>query len=258
MPPEVVGWTVTFICMLLSIRFATAFLQENPRLFTAMALFASAWALVLGFYAISYNLRDLDTLPEYAQLPANIKQLLNDLPDFDNNLGFFLFVYIGGLLFLQSEAESAPKRPINIVFIQRLALALLVFIAVPKAFEFPVPTGANLALTLDQTKAVVAGAVGLFGMACLGVGAWSISTTSSQRILLVGVIGFYSYLKAFLVFVRWYEPGLHLSPSLIYQFAAGKLLLTLVLGSIVAHHGMTKLLRAKGPRDWIFHFFWLS
>jgi hypothetical protein len=256
--PEFVGWIVTFICMVLSIRFATAFLQENPRLFTAMALFASAWALVLSFYAISYNLRRLHALPEYPQLPANIKQLLNDLPDLDNNLAFFLFVYIGGLLFLQSEAESAPRRPIHIVFIQRLALGLLVFIAVPKVFEFPVPTGANPPLTLDQTKAVVAGAVGLFGMACLGVGAWSISTTSSQRILLVGVTGFYGCLKVWLVCKRWNHPGPDLSPSLIYLFAAGKLLLTLVLGSIVAHHGMTKLLRAKGPRDWIFHFFWLS
>lgn len=254
--PEVVGWIITFICMVLSIRFAIAFLQENPRLFTAMALFACAWALTLSFYAILYILRDLETLPVYTQLPMNTKQLLNDLPDLNSDLAFFLFVYIGGLFLLQSEAEHAPKRPINIVFIQRLALGLLVLIAVPRAFEFHDPAGVNLGLTLDQTKAIVAGVVGLFGMACLGLGTWSISTTSLQRILLIGVIGLYSCLKVYLVLVRWYEPGHHLSSLLIYLFAAGKLLLTLVIGSIVAHHGMPKSLRMNGPRHWVSQLFW--
>jgi hypothetical protein len=272
-PYEAVGWTATLICVWLSIRFATVFLRENPRLFTAMALFACAWALVLSFYAILPVLRDVANLPQYAELPANFKLLMKDLPDLDTELASFLWVYTGGLFLLQSEAESAPRRPINIVYLQRLALRLLILIAVPRAFGIPgiadhiaeifPPLSdlfhrlANL-LSLDHVRIFVAGAADVFGLACLLWGILSISSTRLQQALIIFAIGIYAYLKLSLAIQRWDAPDQVLSEWLTYQFAAAKIFMTLVLGGIVADHGMSKSLRMKGPGHWISRFFYFS
>ncbi len=144
------------------------------------------------------------------------------------------------------------------MFIQRLALWLLVFIAVPKTFELPGLAGEYLGINRDETKVFVAGTVDLFGLTCLLVGTLWISTTNVQRFLITVAIGIYGYLKVRYALAHWHNINPYLSASLIYQFAAGKLLLTLVLGSIVAHRGTPESLRMKGPRHWTSHFFALN
>lgn len=45
------SWVATLLCLVITTRTATAFLKDDARLFTAMALFALVWALLLPYYS---------------------------------------------------------------------------------------------------------------------------------------------------------------------------------------------------------------
>ncbi len=192
-----------------------------------------------------------------------IRQALQGLKDLITDLASFLLVYIGSLLVLETQAEHTLKRPIHIVFLQRLALIMLILIAVPRAFEAPGLAGKVVGLNVQETKVLLGCAVDMIGFAALAVGALRISA-ALLFILQLAVLGFYSYLEIYSALDDWNR--IHqgatetkfASISLLYQLSAAKVLLTLTLGTIVANHGMPPAMRAKGPLHSISHFLYLT
>jgi hypothetical protein len=109
-PTLALGWLVTLACAVLSLVVALRSLQQSPRMFTAMALFACSWILVLGVY------KQTAQENEFAGLMAEV--------------GSFLDVYIGGLLVLEGELEIDRENFVHrVASLQRWALWLLLFIA---------------------------------------------------------------------------------------------------------------------------------
>src|SRR5271157_2631643 len=90
---DFVGSLAALFCVCWSAWIAFTDLQFNSRLFTVMALFASAWLLVAGSY---YN-------PE-GQRVSEPNERISDL---DTDIASCLIAYIGGLLALE---VPNPKR----------------------------------------------------------------------------------------------------------------------------------------------------
>jgi hypothetical protein len=109
-----IAWSATFICVLIPWGVAkTTALQKHPRLYTAMALLACVWMLVLVLYVA----------PEEIQTPRE-RQAVSIAGD----IAAVLLVYIGGLL--AAEAQQTPGGgPVGIARAQKAALWLLFFIA---------------------------------------------------------------------------------------------------------------------------------
>lgn len=130
-----IGGGVAFFCMFLSIQFAKAFLSENSRLFTAMALFACSWALVLFAYGMLLKedqikefsksseslIADKNKIsPEVANRVASLKESADKLKnETDDSRGVvvaissFLFVFVGGLLMLEGRSVKAKNEQLD-------------------------------------------------------------------------------------------------------------------------------------------------
>ena len=111
-----IAWLVTLACAVISLGTALKFLEHDSRMFTVMALFACSWILVLGIY-------------EQKEAENKLASLMADIAS-------FLDVYIGGLLILEGQIDE-QNRAMRVVWLQRWALWLLLFITVPRAFPFP-------------------------------------------------------------------------------------------------------------------------
>ncbi len=235
-----IAWSATLLCAFMSARFATAYLRHNPRLFTAMALFAFTWAHVLGYYI---------TAPDSTAGNA----LADKLSDLITDLASFLFVYIGGLLFLDSD-DDAKKATVSVL--QKLGLVFLLFIIAPKSCAFD-PQGEILGLTVADLKQGVSTALLLAGYASVALGAYGIAGPGAFTLLAAILV---VYASSELIYTaRCWGGACHImAPGFAYLFAGLKLLFAPVFGSIVAFHGMTPDDRKRGPRYWILHFFYLA
>jgi hypothetical protein len=108
------AWVVTLVCFLLSAQTALSFLKHNSRLFTAMALFALGWAILLIYYG---NIGD--------------RTHLRDLTAFVD----FLWIYMAALLRLVAmEADLVPRGSTmreTVIPLQGFALLLLGVLVAP-------------------------------------------------------------------------------------------------------------------------------
>src|SRR5580700_2252076 len=105
-----ISWSSAFGCAVISMLVARTFLRDNSRLFTAMALLACGWMLVLGSYGTPNDL-----------------QLLN----FTMDIASVLFAYVGALLVAEAKSRSANEG--GHTWEQDVAMGLLIFAAVPTA-----------------------------------------------------------------------------------------------------------------------------
>jgi hypothetical protein len=267
MSPQKLAWLVTLICMVLSARFAVAFLRDSPRLFTVMALFACVWAHILGFYGLhldNINQADLATWGENAVTkPAavEIKQLASDLQrltDFITNIAGFLLIYIGALLMLEAREgkQLHPRRAT--VPLQSFALVMLLLIALPRALSIPSPDGDSPGLTQSQVNVIVSIVVDVLACVSIVAGAWAISGGPVFALLAL-VMGVYGTVLVMQDLNRWESiEYFHMSNFYLYSFSGLKLACTLLLGCIVSSHGMTSEMRKKGFSHWVAHFFYLA
>src|ERR1700680_1276571 len=93
MTTALASWLAPFFCMLFAARLGNAFLRTNPRLYTAMALFACCWAILLPYY-----------------IPGTVQQ-----SNLFRAISGFLLVYIGGILMLEAQPHSAQPNHDSIV-----------------------------------------------------------------------------------------------------------------------------------------------
>jgi hypothetical protein len=141
-----IAWGVTLTCVLIAY-VASKALRDNPRLFTAMALLACAWVLVLGAYG--------------AREARPLAYLVTDIAS-------FLLVYVGVLLAL----ESPQGRGLVVAsWLQRGAFWLLLAIVLPRQLQFPsllqLPP-----VSLDQFEIGAGLVLALLGFLSLAFGAW--------------------------------------------------------------------------------------
>ena len=218
-----IGWLVTLLCVLISARVAFAFLRNSTRLFTVMSLFAFSWMMVLSRY----------THPEATKLAAPIIDLAS-----------FLDVYIGGLLVLEGRKEGDPPQKVSLL--QRVALVILLFIALPRAIELPGPLQEWLGqgLNVYQAKVVVSTLLDVAGYLSVAIGA-SVISRRVPLVLLVLVLGCYGVLSIALAIESWQGEASQMPAHLLYAFALGKLAYTLLFGYIVAYHAMSDEEKAR-------------
>ena len=217
--PEIlypIAWSVTLACVFISAAFALISLRNHPRLFTVMALLTCTWMLVLGAYGA----------PEERKLS-----------DLVSDIAAFLLVYIGGLLVLESRTDE-PGGTSSVSALQTTAISVLLFIAVPRALEFPGPMAQvtkhffdATGLTVDQTKQLVSFGLTIVAFLSLAQGVHSICDGTIYRVF-VGILCFYAALELGRTIDIWikYRP---MGPGFVYGFALAKVATTVTLGIIV-------------------------
>lgn len=231
------GWAIALVCVLASARFAFAFLRHNARMFTVMALFTCEWMCVLGGYGAADERKLADLITDIAS---------------------FIEVYIGGLLLLETSRHEEGLPP-NASWLQTGGLAILLFIALPRQFDFPAPAAHLLGtagLSVYQAKLLASLAMVLVGAVSILLGARGISSTPAWAAL-IAVLMFYVTLETARTYDIWLvAEGDHkpMSVAFIYGFGLAKLMYTAVLGSIVAGHGMVEEMRARGFGYWVRRF----
>jgi hypothetical protein len=210
-----IGWTATLICVLFSVWIAFKFLQNDPRMFTVMALFACSWMLVLGLY---------ETKDE-----SRLANIMTDVAS-------FLDVYVGGLLILEGRDDHRTRLK-NIAWLQGWALWLLFFIAVPRAI--PVPTEVKEWLHISDVTAYQAGLVtsaimDILGFVSIALGASRVSGWASYIVLLFILIfyGLAEIAREATIWSAW-KP---MPAYFVFFFAAAKLSLTATFCFIVVRH----------------------
>jgi hypothetical protein len=235
------GWAVTLVCVLFSARIAFAFLRHDARMFTVMALFTCGWMCVLGGYSAADERKLADLITDIAS---------------------FIEVYIGGLLLLEVAARDKDMPP-NASWLQTGGLALLLFIALPRQFEFPAPAARLLGtagLSVYQAKVLASLAMTLIGFISIAIGARGIASSGSYAALIVALL-LYVSLEIARMHDIWLVPeGSHkpMSVAFIYGFGLSKLMYTAVFGWIVAKHGMPSEMRERGASYWIRRFLALA
>jgi hypothetical protein len=236
-----IAWYVTLSCVIFAARIAFAFLKDNPRIFTVMALMACAWTLVLGFYGAIARGEDASQLPG----------LVSDIAS-------FLLVYSGGLLILDTNDPQGGSG--HVVPIQTLSLSLLLFIAAPRAVEIvssPVGQSPLLAVSTAAAKDVVSALLVVVALSSIGFAVWRISSglslvVLSSALLIYGVSVLYANVHCIWDVCKR-DP--QISRQLALMFSALKLVITVHFGWIVAVYGMSPVARNAGLRHWVLHFF---
>ena len=241
-----IPWIATLGCVIFSSAIAFAFLRENPRLFTVMALFAFSWSLLLPYWAMPSSERgSWEVIGVYTG---------------------FLTVYIGALLLLHAHAlQAASLSHWGVVALQATALRLLLYVVMPSALlllgleklnsfyniNMDEPTMQTI---LRQIQSVIGFALGLIGFACIIWGVRRIGGTISA-IALSAVLICYATIELAANIQFWFKLDDKLPPFCTYcppptwypnLFAIMKSLYTLVFGSTIAYHGMPAADRQAG------------
>jgi hypothetical protein len=231
------GSTMTLVCVLFSARIAFAFLHHNARMFTVMALFTCEWMCVLGGYGAADERKLADLITDIAS---------------------FLEVYCGGLLLLEGTS-SDNDRPANTSWLQTAGLALLLFIALPRQFDFPAPAARVLGaagLNVYQAKLLASLGMVMIGFLSIALGTRRLASPPAYATLIMALVLYLSLETARTYDIWWVAEGSHkaMSVGFIYGFGLCKMIYTVVFGCIVAGHGMTREMRDGGPSFWIRRF----
>jgi hypothetical protein len=184
-----IAWSATFVCVAISVLFARSFLDNNPRLYTAIALFACVWMLVLASYG---DVNDL-----FKNQPEDVKELYRTVVGIASDIAAVLLAYVGALLIADVHAQL-EGRPLGVRWEQRVPLYLLFLVAVPQAISIPGPLG-RLAEYFFGGPQVSSRHVGLIvsqilvfaGFASLARGTYLISGPSTRFKVLAVVLALY-------------------------------------------------------------------
>ena len=238
------GYRATLFCAFFSAQIALAFLFRNPRLFTAMALLACMWMCVTGAY--------IDPR----------EPILSDLI---TDIASFLEVYVGGLLL--AEATKNNEEP-QVSWLQAVALLLLLFIVWPKQIAFPEIVAdfvGKAYLNEIETKYLASCMLVFVGFASILYGTLRLTGPTLGFFLLFLVIAGYETATIAREYELWLDKCTHLKdikcPArgayYTLAFSASKVAYAVILGCIVAYHGMPSDLRGTGLVGWIKKFLYI-
>jgi hypothetical protein len=151
----------------------------------------------------------------------------------------------------------------NASWLQTGGLALLLFIALPRQFDFPPPAARLLGtagLSVYQAKLLASVAMVLIGFVSISIGARKIASSGIYAALIT-VLALYVSLEIARTYDIWLvAEGSHkpMSVGFIYGFGLSKLMYTAVFGWIVAIHGMPSEMRDRGASYRIRRFLLLA
>jgi hypothetical protein len=231
---KIVAWWATLVCVIYSARLATTFLKHNSRLFSALALLACGWALLLPYYSTN--------------VPSELYAAY----------GGFLLVYIGGLLALEANEKKGVTHDHSVVVLQQAALALLLVIAAPSGFALRGPDNQTVfGLTILQSEILVATLLDITGYVSAAYGLYRLSSHRLGAAFAALAVA-YSLLEIAYT-VRYWPPSNGaeveaMSASFRYALAAAKVLFTGAFASSVAYQGMKPDVRNAGLGDWVLRF----
>jgi hypothetical protein len=208
-----VGWYSALACCAISYYVARQ-VKEHARLYTALALFAGAWALVAA--AIESRLLEPDR-------PTGLSDRAQDIAS-------YLLVYSGAIL-----AREDPTRKWLMTaqqWIQGGGLALLFLLVVRSQFS-------NLGLTPEQVQLFGGEAMSQLGFLSVALGAYAVASRKVFGWLVTVLV---IYIGAGLL--RTIELGAlpagvartFLQPPFVYVFIAERFLLTGLYCHVVAAH----------------------
>lgn len=215
-----IGIYASLVCVWVSGNLALSYLKKSPRLFTAMALFAFIWALLIVYWGTD-DKKTQATLSVYTS---------------------FLLVYIGGLL----EAHAKDKNKLddfNLVDqFQYWAVALLLVVVTGKTF---------IGFEHDKVIAIIDEILFVLGISAVWMGMKKLSNSSAFFTLTLILIAYIVIQAGYLIPTFKEELGdlsrYNLPMSYYpYCFAALKVILTLVFGCMVAYIGMSEENRRLG------------
>jgi hypothetical protein len=224
-PDKSIAWAVTFACMLFAGRVANTFVAHNPRLYTALALFTLARAMLLPYYGVGQ--------------PSELFVAF----------GGFLAIYIGFLLVLEADPHRDDKNWARST-LQRAGLMLLLLVAAPtSALALPGPNGQPLfGFAPERTEKIATMILTLSGFASIIYGTYRLC---GKRVgySLACVLVAYSVLEISYACYSW--NGKEMSSEYYYAFAAAKVLYTATFAGAIAYRGMTDRVRNAGYLYWI-------
>jgi hypothetical protein len=164
-----VGWWSALICFLVSF-YAAKRIWNQPRLFTALALFAGAWVLMMSAIAARMQIPKETALPDRA---------------FD--VASFLFVFAGAILAREAPPDHRANRAQR--WVQLAGLWLLFFLVLPDRIPIKIPQ-----LSTQQTDLIVGELLTLAGFVSLGLGAHAVARAGMFWVL-VAILGVYECLS---------------------------------------------------------------
>jgi hypothetical protein len=187
--------------------------------------------LLLG----AYSTPELGSSKEAAQKLQYLSNLLSDMSS-------FLFVYIGGLLILESH-ERHQVAPMSRRLLQRGGLWLLYAIAIPRAIALPGPVAilfGTSELTIHQASLIFSGAMSLAGYISIALGVFAICEWALSASLCFVVLSLVLYVvgdgaRAAEMWMGWKA----MSGYLVVLFSVAKLMLTMAFCRIVVKHAMS-------------------
>jgi hypothetical protein len=201
-----VAWLATFLCTLVPARCAKAFLTAHPRLFTAMALLALSWALLLPYYDGSKTNTEM--------LPAFVG---------------FLHGYIGVLLQLEAQSHSQAHQ-VRITNNQTYGLwAFLAIVAPSAAFQVKGSDDTIIwGVNLIQGQLIICTALTLIGYWSLAIGCKALF---SKRLFLFYSAAFaiYSISEISFTISAYQEANQSMSDTFKFWFALEKIIVTIPL-----------------------------
>jgi hypothetical protein len=191
------SYVVTLLCFAISVRAAFAFFIDKPRLFSAIAMFALSWAVLLPYYG------------------SDITSEM--LPAFNG----FLLGYAGALLIDESRARHpVPNAPIAVDLSMKVMLTLLLIVAFPSLHSF----GIDLDLPIEfknfdtfKTELVINLFITVVSYFVLGLGLLRFSRSKDPHnpigylwatfVVLVVYFGVSAYFDGLIIFGKDLEPA---------------------------------------------------
>ena len=162
---QIVGWSATVGCLIITAKCAHAFTKKTPRIFHALALVATSWAALVPYYGGQ----------EQAEALAGINGIL--------------LVLAGSQL--RRQAAFTHNKVVDdppLVFVDRACLWLLVPAILPSAAKiFPIAAQFNVRIDV-----IIASVMTLFGFASIADGVRRLRATRLPGIFLTVVLVAYA------------------------------------------------------------------
>jgi hypothetical protein len=207
-----IGWLSAAMCAIISAQCARIFFVRSPRLFSALALMALAWAMLLPFYG---------GVVESPLLPG---------------FGSFLLVYVSGLV--RSEVRLRDKTtdaPIVDV-VSQLALLSLIPLAIPSV---PLQAAGKLGLRAEYFQLAAATILGAVGYLALWLAVRSLLTGVTYYVMTAITFAYMTLEITYLIgqFPTIAQSNqLMMTAPLAYGFGVAKLVFTVVFAYALIHY----------------------
>lgn len=219
------AWLASLVCLIVSLKFATVFCRRSPLLFTALALLACNWAILVSLYAADPT---IDAMPAVS------------------GIGGFLLVYLGGLLSLSAGEDKAG----NIVGWHVTSTWLLAITALPTlpAVYHVLLEWISIEAGHKKIPLVITIVLDCVGLGSIAWGAFNLFPRRAAILLTVIALG-YGISEVLFTYLTW-SLNVKIPSSWKYLFAFWKLALTFSLGYSIAYIEMSDEDRKKGIIHW--------